>query len=640
MKLHRILILSLLLCSASAYGQIDSLVESFKKSKTEEEGLKITEKIISKCDSMPSCYDPLLSAIFADRKSNINRVALLRVFNWLIKTNKLSYTINLQRELITMTKAMDPYHLDLAKIYSTSANNFRFAVKLDSALYYASLAEDEFRRTKRLNQLWKPYHSRYLVFLDLKDYKKADDYLRAAYNVVKDSDQRIDKGFLLHSLLLALQNRGTKEEFDHYLSEFVRFMDQSKIKPNSVHGGLLNFFDDSPKGLAEMEERIRLIREDTISQDWSATGLTLADKYVEAKEFEKAKTILDEMTELAFPESSTQRFRQLGYYNLYRKMGKWELAFDAMERYNSMQEQFHQQFIDKNLADYEVKYQTQQKERQIVEQKLALTQSRQILFAVLGFALLGSILLFSWMALQKRRLAFQREIEAKEAEIKTQRIKELEQKNTLLSLNNLIEGQESERMRIAQDLHDGLGGLLTTVKAHFNSIQREIETIRNLNIYEKTNQLIDEACVEVRRIAHDMVPHSIKISGLTGALQDLRESIQVRGMECELEIHGLDENILSEQKANMVYRIIQEVTNNAIKHSGGNKIFIQVMQHDQNLHVLVEDNGKGFDINEVVGNKGLGLKSIDSRIKYLNGKINFDSAPGQGTTINLEVPLV
>ena len=104
-------------------------------------------------------------------------------------------------------------------------------------------------------------------------------------------------------------------------------------------------------------------------------------------------------------------------------------------------------------------------------------------------------------------------------QIQRQKIAELEQKNKLLALNSMIEGQESERLRIAQDLHDGLGGLLTTVKAHFNAIEREIANIKNMNVYEKTNQLIDEACAEVRRIAHDMVPHSLKMNGLQGYYQ-------------------------------------------------------------------------------------------------------------------------
>jgi len=227
----------------------------------------------------------------------------------------------------------------------------------------------------------------------------------------------------------------------------------------------------------------------------------------------------------------------------------------------------------------------------------------------------------------------------KEKELQLQKIKELEQNNKLLSLNSMLEGQEVERLRIAQDLHDGLGGLLTTVKAHFNTIEKEIDNIKNINLYEKTNKLIDEACIEVRRIAHDMVPHSIKISGLRGALEDLKNSISTRGLECEIDIHGQKLDHLPAEKASMIYRIIQETTNNAVKHAKANKLFIQLLEHENNLHITVEDDGQGFDINNILSQKGMGLKSIDSRINYLSGKINYDSSPNHGTTVNIEIPI-
>ena len=203
----------------------------------------------------------------------------------------------------------------------------------------------------------------------------------------------------------------------------------------------------------------------------------------------------------------------------------------------------------------------------------------------------------------------------------------------------MIEGQESERLRIAQDLHDGLGGLLTTVKAHFNAIEREIANIKEMNIYEKTNQLIDEACVEVRRIAHDMVPYSLKMNGLQGVLADIRQTVLGKGIHCDVDIHNVKEEVLGEQKVVMIYRIIQEVVNNALKHSGASHMLIQLVGHENGLNVMIEDNGKGFDVNQLLQGKGLGLKSIESRVKYLEGNLNIDSTPNQGTTINIEIPL-
>ncbi|MBL0083231.1 MAG: hypothetical protein IPP37_12755 [Saprospiraceae bacterium] len=160
-----------------------------------------------------------------------------------------------------------------------------------------------------------------------------------------------------------------------------------------------------------------------------------------------------------------------------------------------------------------------------------------------------------------------------------------------------------------------------------------------MNIYAKTNQLIDEACVEVRRIAHDMVPYSLKMNGLEGVLSDIRQTVLGKGIQCDVDIHNVKEEVLGEQKVVMIYRIIQEVVTNALKHSGASHMLIQLVGHENGLNVMIEDNGKGFDVNQLLQGKGLGLKSIESRVKYLEGTLNIDSTPNQGTTINIEIPL-
>jgi signal transduction histidine kinase len=133
-----------------------------------------------------------------------------------------------------------------------------------------------------------------------------------------------------------------------------------------------------------------------------------------------------------------------------------------------------------------------------------------------------------------------------------------------------------------------------------------------------------------------MVPHSIKLTGLTGALHDLKESIIISGLDCELDIHGFSNQMLSEQNSNMIYRMLQELTTNTIKHARANKILIQLLVHQKELQILVEDNGKGFDIHDVTTN-GIGLQSVQSRVEYLGGKLMIDSSPSHGTTIHIQM---
>lgn len=511
--------------------------------------------------------------------------------------------------------------------------------KLDSALFYCQLSESYYVQAGESESLWKPNFNKYRVYLALKNFKKADFYLNKCYSYVKDSPNRMNKGFVLHSMLIALKARGDKKVFEQYLKEYIQFKKQGKGLNDMRHLGMDEYFTDAKEAKETLERVIQAMIKDSIKGDKASyRGLLLSDLYEEDNEFEKAeKLYLDLLRLPSIPQERKNYYKNL--YNLYKKQGNSDKAYKAIENYIAVQDSSFQQIFDGKIADYEVKYQTQEKEKEILRKNLELIQVRNRQRNLVGLAVIALVLAGGLFYFYQRRLKYQREMKEKDMQIQKQKIAELEQKNKLLALNSMIEGQESERLRIAQDLHDGLGGLLTTVKAHFNAIEREIANIKNMNVYEKTNQLIDEACAEVRRIAHDMVPHSLKMNGLHGVLSDIQHSVKSRGVACDVEIHHLDESILGEQKAVMIYRIVQEVVNNAMKHANASHLLIQLIGHENGLNVMIEDNGKGFDINSLIGGKGMGLKSIESRVKYLEGTLNIDSAPSQGTTINIEIPI-
>ncbi|HZV69038.1 MAG TPA: ATP-binding protein [Saprospiraceae bacterium] len=637
---HLLILVILFLPFSLLFSQIDSLVQVFKSLEEEKDLVATAIQICKKCDSSSLCLAPFTQYLNEPPVLNKKINGLLVVANQTFRFNKHALTIASARSGISKAKSLDVHHHLLGPLYLVTSNSQKFSNHLDSALIYIDLADKELHHQRAENIYWKIPHMRYLIYVELRDYKRADFYLQQSYHMVRNSSNRMDKGFVLYSLLEAKHNRGTKEEFNFYLDEFIRFKSSGpQGKMDAQHIGLVEFFSDKEEAEKVLEKRMALALADSSNYTIDVTYLALAEIYFHSGKYDKALKTLDAMNENEFLETTAQKERYQLYYDIYKATNQPEEAHQSIEKYMTIQDSSYQQILNNNIAELEVKYETEIKQREIVEKDLALSQARLSQRSYIGLSgLLGAGIL-TGMFFHRRKLKYQREMNAKEVELQTQKIKELEQKNILLSLNSLIEGQEAERLRIAQDLHDGLGGLLTTVKAHFNSIQREIENVRNLNVYDKTNQLIDEACVEVRRIAHDMVPYSIKISGLAGALEDLKQSIIVRGPACELEIHNVDPATIPENKSNMIFRIIQELTNNAVKHANASRIFIQLMQHEDTLHIMVEDNGKGFDINQVVSNRGLGLKSIDSRVNYLGGKINFDSSPGQGTIANIEIPL-
>lgn len=209
----------------------------------------------------------------------------------------------------------------------------------------------------------------------------------------------------------------------------------------------------------------------------------------------------------------------------------------------------------------------------------------------------------------------------------------------LVAFGSMIEGQEVERLRIAKDLHDSLGGMLSTIKSHFTTIQKERKPINELQLTKKTNSLIDEACVEVRRISHNMMPNALSLSGLPGALDDLGEYLTDQGYETTVEVSNIAENLKDTTKI-MIYRLIQEVISNIRKHAQAKTILIQLIGFKNELHLTIEDDGVGFDYDAALLKKSLGLKSVNSRVAYLNGTIDWDTQKDKGTTVVINIPLV
>ena len=184
--------------------------------------------------------------------------------------------------------------------------------------------------------------------------------------------------------------------------------------------------------------------------------------------------------------------------------------------------------------------------------------------------------------------------------------------------------------------------MLSMVKLHFKSVEENIQSIKenNLAMYSKANNLLDEACEEVRKIANDLTSGVLNKFGLIPALNSLKESIEGTGqLKIEVLVFGFDENRLEYNIEINLYRIIQELISNILKHAKASEVSIQLLKKEKRLNIVVEDNGIGFDVNQTKNKKGMGLKNIESRVDSLNGEFNIDSGKGSGTTITIDIPL-
>lgn len=197
--------------------------------------------------------------------------------------------------------------------------------------------------------------------------------------------------------------------------------------------------------------------------------------------------------------------------------------------------------------------------------------------------------------------------------------------------------QENERKRIANDLHDSLGPLLSTVKLNMNSI--DVHNSQDQEIIDKAGRHIDEIIRSLRQISYNLLPNTLQRNGLNEALQEFTKDIQSKH-NVQIHLLFLKEVKIGKEKEIHVFRMLQEMIHNALKHAHAQNLYIGIGQENGNLEVVVKDDGKGFDVEKVkAGSRGLGLKSLESRIEILNGQLTIESMPNKGTHYSFKAPL-
>ncbi|QHW00194.1 sensor histidine kinase [Spirosoma endbachense] len=202
-----------------------------------------------------------------------------------------------------------------------------------------------------------------------------------------------------------------------------------------------------------------------------------------------------------------------------------------------------------------------------------------------------------------------------------------------------LDAVEDERKRVARDLHDEVGAALSAMRLLVGQLahksQNNTET-DDLTIRFKV--VIDNTIDSVRRISNDLLPQGLEELGLTYALEGLCESaMDIADVNVELTV---EHEITLPTRTNLiVYRLVQELLNNALKHADASDIRLQLRQRDNRLELLYADDGKGFDYAQAYQQRSLGLKNIETRAQMLNGTVSFETQPGQGLRVTASIPL-
>jgi len=325
----------------------------------------------------------------------------------------------------------------------------------------------------------------------------------------------------------------------------------------------------------------------------------------------------------------------------YRNRKNWKETLNYSEMYHILNDSLNKIDVQKNIDELRTKYQSDKKEKALVlQRKLTLDEKRKKTNSIIVFSCLAIfILIISYLVLKNSR---KKQLLAEQGKtIETQKNLTLLKEQEIHTINAMIVGQEKERKRVAEDLHDNLGSVLAALKLHFENLQLNSKNkkIDQEALFDKTEGLIDEAYLKVRSIAHAKNSGVIANQGLLRALQIMAEKISsANKIRIEVVHYGLDTPLENSLEI-AVFRMIQELTTNILKHAYASQATINISRHDNTLNIIVEDNGNGFDINKINLQNGMGLHSIKTRVEHIKGELVVDSTPSKGTTIIVNVPI-
>jgi two-component system, NarL family, sensor kinase len=360
----------------------------------------------------------------------------------------------------------------------------------------------------------------------------------------------------------------------------------------------------------------------------SDSYVNLGGVFIEQKKYAESIPYLQRSAELAQESGFMQgRIKALMHLSTaYKESGQENAAYTALQNAMKVKDSFTKSNSEAHMAEMEAVYETEKKQQQINLQKVQISKKNYLLAGIaLMIVFIMLLVISAWLRVRlKQKARIQQEI-MKQQELATKAV---------------LAAEEKERQRIARDLHDGVGQMMSVAKMNLSAFESDLQFSNKdqEEAFEKIINLVDESCREVRNVSHNMMPNALLKNSLSIAIKDFVEKIEKKSLKVRVYTEGLDDRMDSNLEI-VLYRVIQECVNNVIKHANASRLDISVLKDKEGISATIEDNGKGFDIGDKDKFEGIGLKNIITRIEYLKGMVDFDSSPGRGTLIALNVPL-
>jgi signal transduction histidine kinase len=514
------------------------------------------------------------------------------------------------------------------------------------------------------------------------DYETAAKYYEEGKKIFQkfgDNDTEAQGNDVLQSLYTALKQYDRAMEYGKKAVAGIRKMNNPSYLGVALNNLGLNYlaikkFDTAAIIFKECLQIALQVGDKNLEQ---SAYLNLGDIYLERGEYEKMKPYMDNALKLSVEigahESELIAKKGLSYY--YNSTKNYPLALQYAKEALALSYQYGfkeqrgkvlvqlsnlafsmqdmklgdyyavestlladsllNETIQKNTLELEKKYENEKKENKIAQlegekklQQLSIQKKNILNYILIGSAVV--LLIISLLSYRNYR---------QQKKLQQQRIAELETQQQLTATEAVLKGEEQERTRLAKDLHDGLGGMLSGIKYSFNTMRGNlVMTPANAQAFERSMDMLDSSIKEMRRVAHNMMPEALVKFGLDTALKDFCTDINNSGaLQVSYQSIGLQNLMIDQTVAITIYRIVQELINNTMKHAAAKTAVVQVSKTNNQLTVTVEDDGKGFDTAILKRSGGIGWSNIQNRVEFLKGNLDVQSAKEKGTSVHIEI---
>ncbi|QEC43763.1 tetratricopeptide repeat-containing sensor histidine kinase [Pseudobacter ginsenosidimutans] len=529
------------------------------------------------------------------------------------------------------------HHRGIGGAYLNIGNLYNFQDKLEESISYYLKAVDMLEKAGTMEKVATTYNNIATTFSKLGQYEKSQQYTNKALPIALLKQDTLTLIQCYISLGTSEHHMKNNQASINWTKKAMLLSDKKMYAQGSymTRANLSEIYTERKmydSALYYLYAAKPLAEQANDPYYLSSIYLNYANTYYQLKQFSEAESFALKSIQTAHSVSNKESL--MNGYNIltriYAAMGKPEKSSTAFDQYILYHDSLRNYNMAEKVNQLETKFRTLQKDKDISEKMLAIEKQKAvlkkkdttILFIVTALVAIALIALLTVFALRQKQKMQQQQLQsmAKEKELEAARA--------------MIEGEESERARIARDLHDGAGSMLSAAKLQLEYISRKSALSGGAAELKEITGLITDAATEVRTTAHNLMPAILYREGIHEAVSALCNKFNHPPLEVEYHVIGEPVRFHPHFEL-MVYRTVQELMNNIVKHAGATHAMVQLSFGPEHFSVVVEDNGTGFDLSAANKNEGLGLTALQSKLKAFRGEMDLQSSES-GTSVNLE----